>query len=247
LLLFALSAVAAPFRPPAVPLVACDPYFSIWSRADKLTDVNTTHWTGRAHRLTSMIRINGKPYRLMGKDIPSAPPLPQTNLEILPTRTIYSFAGQGITASLTFMTAALPEDLDLLSRPVTYLIWSAQSTDGKSHDICVYFDACAELTVENLHAEVTHDCSKIEGLKVAKFGSVDQPVLATKGDDLRIDWGYFYAAAPESDSSSVIDGRELCASGWAVTGALPDVQDSKLNTNSPATATVIFPPTPSSM
>src|SRR6267142_940081 len=237
-LLFALAATAAPFRPPAVPLVACDPYFSIWSRADKLTDVNTTHWTGRAHRLTSMIRIDVKPYRLMGKDIPSAPPLPQTNLEVLPTRTIYSFEGQGITVTLTFLTAALPEDLDLLSRPVTYLIWSAQSTDGKSHDISVYFDACAELTVENLHAEVTHDCSKIEGLKVAKFGSVDQPVLATKGDDLRIDWGYFYAAALDSDSSSVIDGRELCALGWADTGALPDIHDSKISANSPATATV---------
>src|SRR5580765_4868779 len=236
-LLTALAS-AAPFRPPAVPLVACDPYFSIWSQGDKLTDVNTTHWTGRAHRLTSMISVDGKPFRLMGKDIPSAPPLPQTGLEVLPTRTIYTFAGQGITATLTFMTAALPEDLDLLSRPVTYLIWSAQSIDGKSHDVSVYFDASAELTVENLHSEVTHDFANLEGLKVTKFGSVDQPVLATKGDDLRIDWGYFYAAAPATDSDSVIDGRELCASSWASSGSLPDVHDSKLSPNSPATATI---------
>ena len=174
----------------------------------------------------------------MGKDIASAPPLPQTGLEVLPTRTIYSFAGQGVTISLTFLTAALPEDLDLLSRPVTYLIWSAQSADGNAHDVSVYFDASAELTVENLHSEVTHQSQKIDGLKIAQFGSVDQPVLATKGDDLRIDWGYFYAAAPGADTPSIISDRELVQSAWASNGALPDERDSNLSTNSPATATV---------
>src|ERR1035437_5263337 len=107
-----IVANAETLRPPAVPLVACDPYFSIWSPADKLTDVDTTHWTGKPNRLTSLVRIDGKPFRLMGATPTNVLALPQTNLELLPTRTIYTFDGEGIRLTLTFMTADLPDDLD---------------------------------------------------------------------------------------------------------------------------------------
>jgi len=184
--------------PPATPLVACDPYFSIWSPADELTDEDTVHWTGKPHRLTSMVRIDGKPYRVMGTSPGSVPPLPQTGLTVLPTRTIYTFEGAGVALTLTFMTAALPEDIEILSRPVTYLTYEFRSTDNKKHDVAVYFDASAELTVNEGRQQVVHSEQQIGDLDVLKIGSKDQPVLAKKGDDIRIDWGYLYVAGPES-------------------------------------------------
>jgi len=135
-------------RPPAVPLVTNDPYFSIWSMADQLTADTTRHWTGTPQSLRSLIRIDGKNYRLMGAERnDSVPALPQVKLEITPTQTAYRFAGDGVEVSLTFTTPLLPHDLEVLSWPVTYLTWSARSADGKNHSAQVYFDASSELAV----------------------------------------------------------------------------------------------------
>src|SRR5439155_7956395 len=185
-------------RPPAVPLVACDPYFSIWSPADKLTDADTVHWTGKPHRLTSLVRIDGKGFRLMGKEPADVPALPQTNLEVLPTRTIYTFEGEGVRLALTFMTPALPDDLDILGRPVTYVTVATRTTDQKQHVLEFELSASGELTVNDGKQLVVMGLDERNGLAVLMMGSEEQPVLAKKGDDLRIDWGQFFLTAPAS-------------------------------------------------
>ena len=200
------------FRPPAVPLVACDPYFSIWSRADRLTDTDTTHWTGKPHRLGGVVKIDGKFFRIMGIANPDIPELSQTGLWVLPTRTIYTFKGAGIVLKLTFMTPALPDDLDLLSRPITYVTHTVRSIDGRKHHVSFQFSASAELTVNTGRQEVTVNHESIDGLAVIKAGSIDQQILAKSGDDIRIDWGYLYLAAPASSSVSpkiLLNGKSI--------------------------------------
>src|SRR5215470_38093 len=130
-ILQAASPPAGPLRPPAVPLVTCDPYFSIWSTADRLTDAPTVHWTGAQQALAGLVRIDSKAYRIMGTDPTSVPALPQVALQVLPTRTTYDFEGQGIHVTLTLTTPLLAADLEIVARPVTYLTWQVHSADRK--------------------------------------------------------------------------------------------------------------------
>jgi len=189
--------------PPATPLVACDPYFSIWSQGDNLADVDTTHWTGKPHRLTSLVRIDGKAYRVMGTSPANVPAMEQKSLTVTPTRSIYTFEGAGVALTLTFMTPALPDDIDILSRPVTYLTYESISTDGKMHGVEVQLDCSGELTVNEPRQMVTWPTESHEDdLTILKVGSKEQPILGKKGDDLRIDWGNLYVAGPKGNSSS---------------------------------------------
>jgi hypothetical protein len=193
---------ALKFRPPATPLVACDPYFSIWSPGGELAAEDTTHWTGKPHRLVSLVRIDGKPYRLMGTMPANVPALKQTGLTVTPTQSAYEFAVDGIQLKLTFTTPLIPDDIDTLSRPITYLTYEASATDGKKHDLQIFFSAAAELAVNIPKQQVTSNTVDVPGLSVQRIGSQNQAILATKGDDRRIDWGYLYVAAPNDEVTS---------------------------------------------
>ncbi len=212
---------AETLRPPSVPLVACDPYFSIWSAADRLTDTDTTHWTGQSKRLTSLVRIDGKTYRIMGAQPAEVPALPQVKLEVLPTRTIYTFAGAGVQLTLTFMNADLPEDLNVLSRPVTYVSWEAESTDARSHVVSVYFDASSEIAVNQMDQAVTFEKADASNIKAWRVGTVEQPVLQKRGDDVRIDWGYFYVAiAKDKRAASAVNTAQAARADFVNDGHL---------------------------
>jgi hypothetical protein len=213
------GADALALRPPAVPLVACDPYFSIWSPADKLTDADTVHWTGKPHRITSLARIDGVPYRVLGAGPEDVAAMQQDGLQVLPTRTIATFQAAGVALTLSFLTPALPEDLDLLARPVTYVDYAFRSLDGDAHDIELYLDAGAELTVNIPDQPIQASRESHGDLRSLKIGSIDQAVLAKKGDDIRIDWGYLYLAARQADRPRMAFAeRESLLRGFAEHG-----------------------------
>jgi hypothetical protein len=190
-------------RPPVVPLVTHDPYFSIWSMADRLTDVDTRHWTGVDQPLAGLIRIDNVAYRYMGADPRQVPAMQQTSLEVTPLHTIYTFETAGVRLRVTFFTAAFPNDLDALSRPVDYLTWNITSTDSRPHAIDLLLDASPVIAVDTNDQDVTWGRSMVPGMQVLRVGSRDQRVLNREGDNLRIDWGYFYLAVPDQPGAAL--------------------------------------------
>ncbi len=220
--------VSAAFRPPAVPLVVSDPYLSIWSAADRLTDDVTRHWTHQPHSLTSLIRIDGKPFRLMGSMPADVPPMPQVGLEVLPTRTIYAFDNGQIHLTLTFMTPILPDDLDVLSRPVTYITWEAHSSDGAAHAVSLYDSASSQLAVNVPTEKVGWQRQNGHNITMLQIGASEQPVLEQGGDDIRINWGYAYLAASDKQMATSAIGEDTAlTSAFVSNGSLPKGDDSR--------------------
>lgn len=215
-------------RPPATPLITHDPYLSIWLMADKLTDQPTKHWTGTEQPLTGLIRIDGKPLRFIGgqpRNANPAPAMQQVSREITPTRTLFGFEAGGVHLDLTFLTPALPGDLDVLSRPLTYISMETRSTDGQQHDVALYFDATAQLATNTPEQKVNWSRHKLPGMQVLSVGTAEQPVLAKAGDNLRIDWGYAYLAVPEGEGVEVVASNQLTRGQFIETGALPEADD----------------------
>jgi hypothetical protein len=187
-------------RPPATPLITHDPYFSVWSSTDNLADSDTMHWTGSPQPIQGVVRIDNKPYRFMGRHPDNIPAILQTARSVTPTHTVYEFRQDGITLQLAFFTPAILSDLDLLSRPVTYLTWSASSTDGSDHRVSVLFDVDPVIAVNDSSEIVTTSRNETSSLNVLSVGSRDQNLLNRSGDNLRIDWGYFHLAVPKDEN-----------------------------------------------
>ena len=213
-------------RAPATPLAVHDPYFSIWSMSDRLTDSPTRHWTGVPQSLTGIARIDGKSFRFLGRDDRDIPALEEASRTITPTRTIVNLQNAAIDLQICFFTPAFPDDLRILSRPVTYLTWTARSRDGASHDVTLYFDADAAIATDTRDQLVVWSRDHIPGLSLLRVGTEDQHILRKWGDDVRIDWGYFYLGVPDAQGpAAMAAGNEDDREQFITSGKLPDADD----------------------
>ena len=125
----------------------------------------------------------------------------QKSVSVLPTQTVYTFDCGSVELDVIFTTPLLLDDLTLMSRPVSYLTYQVKSKDKISHDVQVYFEATPQWAVNDDSQAVSFEKVEKEGRIFLKTGTIEQPVLQKKGDDVRIDWGYFYLTGAGNDGA----------------------------------------------
>ena len=146
----------------------------------------------------------------------------QKSVNVMPTQTFYTFECGGVSLDLIFTAPFLLNDLEAMTSPFNYITYQVRSIDGKDHDVQLYMEATPQWAVNTIDQEVTFEKTETPDLIYLKTGTIDQEVLAKTGDDVRIDWGYFYLAIPKKPGvSATIDEYYATKKAFMTTGNLP--------------------------
>lgn len=207
---------------PAYPLITHDPYFSIWSFSDEANASTTRHWTGKEHSIEIKATVDGKEFQLMGKRGSESVLLAaQNNLTVTATSTHYQFTCDQAIIDLNFLSPLLAADLDLLSRPVSYIDFKASSKDGQHHKVVIHVGVSGDIAVNDTSESLQISEGVSNGIQFLKVGSTEQKILGKKGDDVRINWGYGYLASADKNTRlKIVDGKFLTADFQLETNSL---------------------------
>lgn len=214
------------FRPPAIPLVTHDPYFSVWSFGDKLTSDWTKHWTGKNQGMCGMVRVDGKAYRWLSPGLRDLPEVTQNWVQTRARSTVVSFTAGGVNALVTFSSPTDILDENALAAPYTAIAFAVESGDGKDHKVEWYFDVSGELVVDKDDQEVTWTRLKVGGGEALAMWCAHPVPLGKVGDDLRIDWGQA-VLMPAKSGTLVIGGSNKIRDRFAKSGVLGTEDDPR--------------------
>lgn len=198
-----LDSLDAIERIPAVPLITCDPYFSLWSGSDCLYETDTMHWTGVIKKMRGIAKIDGRDFRFAGWGTEEA--LLQTELVVSATHTCYCFEGAGVRLKVNFWTPLLLDDLEVMSRPCSYIDMEVSSLDEKEHQVQINWSFDGAFCYDGEEPKPMGGGSYLhENRQIAWMGQRRQMPLGHSGDGVTIDWGYLYLSAESKDQKSEI-------------------------------------------
>lgn len=151
----------------------------------------------------------------------------QTSATVMPTQTYYTFECGPVELELIFTAPMLMDDLEAMTAPYNHITYQVRSLDGRAHDVRLYLEATPQWAVNTTDQLVSFEKIEKDGYVYLKTGSVDQDVLGKKGDDVRIDWGYFYLSAAQSpDVTVAIDEYYAAKKAFMTDGKLSGKADN---------------------
>ncbi len=127
-------------------------------------------------------------------------PAEQLYADVQATQTHYGFRCGPVELTLTFTAPLFIDNLDLISRPVNYITYQVNATDGKQHELELYLEASPRWAIDQAGQGSRSEAFEQDGRVWVKCGSKTQNILVKRGDDLRIDWGYFYLSAQDAQA-----------------------------------------------
>ena len=206
-------------RPVAVPLFTVDPYFSIWSCADKLYNGCTKHWTEKPWPIFVGVYIDGVAHVVAGTDedyktLRSR--IHQTDLQITPLSSIYTFENEIAKVKLTFTTPLLLDRLDILSRPVSYMAYEVEVKKEAVEDVQFVFGISSQGCVNRHDQNIAFKKTPVS----LSCGNIVQNPLAESGDRVTIDWGYLHLC----DKDAYIAGPPKMHGGIQAIGRSTDTR-----------------------
>ncbi|TLV00281.1 glutaminase family protein [Dyadobacter luticola] len=154
-------------------------------------------------------------------------PAKQTAFEMKATQSIYTFEAGPVQLKASFVAPLIMKDLEMISRPVNYVVYDLKANDGKTHQVEILNSVSGLWAVNDASQKVEGKTENQNGLVTLSLGNVEQKALVKKGDDVRIDWGRAYLAAGAGNvKSSAIGAPEELLKSFSKNGSISTNQTS---------------------
>ncbi len=162
----------------------------------------------------------------------------QKSVDVLATSSYYTMECGPVELDLVFTAPVLIDDYDLLSTPINYISYQVRPTDGKEHQVQFYLDASAELTVNTVMQPTHIQLETVKGTQYLKCGTIEQPMLAKKGDNICIDWGYLYL--PAVNGCVAMGNLSDMQNQFVQNGSLPESPSECVNRDAAGTKVLAY-------
>lgn len=204
---------------PAYPLFVKDPYFSLWSPSENLSDTDVMFWNGSRKRTFALVCVGDKLYSFLG-NYQDAEKLPVKDIRLSAFSTEFDLECSDFSMTVRFISPLPPCDLELLSNPVCYMEYSIDFKGAAQGEVRVALslsdDHCCDFNSRHTispGAIVGGVVKSSPDNKTAWFGLRKQTPLSVCGDSCSADWGYFYVEGSEAYYHTSYDFGTLLKGG----------------------------------